>query len=162
MTALPGESTSAQARRFERERDNVVREAQDLSAALTRTQQALAASQADLSRVEGERDMANELTDKIAAELRGVTRERDALARRCAVRFEETQALRAELATVDEAAGRDIAAPDEPLVDRVADLRRGRAEATQRALELAAELATARAELERLRTPPHLTEGAHR
>ena len=37
--------------------------------------------------------------DKIAAELRLVTRERDSLARRCAVRFQETQAVKAELAS---------------------------------------------------------------
>lgn len=69
------------------------------SAQLRETQSALAASQADLTRVERERDQANELTDKIAAELRLITRERDSLARRCAVRFEETQALKAELAS---------------------------------------------------------------
>jgi hypothetical protein len=46
-----------------------------------------------------------------------------------------------ELAAVDAAAGRDIAKPEEPLVDRVADLLRGRTEATERALELAAQLA---------------------
>ena len=44
---------------------------------------------ARLRRVEQERDQANDLTDGIAAQLRLVTRERDALARRCAVRFEE-------------------------------------------------------------------------
>jgi hypothetical protein len=58
---------------------------------------------AALRRVTDERDAANELTDKIAVELRGVTKERDALARRCAVRFEETQALRQELAQYREA-----------------------------------------------------------
>ena len=62
-------------------------------------QHALAASQADLTRAERERDLANDLTDKIASELRLVTRERDSLARRCAVRFQEAQALSAELAT---------------------------------------------------------------
>lgn len=54
---------------------------------------------AALRRAEQERDQANDLTDKIAAELRGVTKERDALARRCSVRFEETQAAKAELAS---------------------------------------------------------------
>lgn len=54
---------------------------------------------AALRRVERERDQANDLTDKIAAELRLVTRERDSLARRCAVRFEETKAAEAELAS---------------------------------------------------------------
>lgn len=45
-----------------------------------------------------DRHRANELSDRIAAELRLVTRERDALARRCAVRFDESEALRARLA----------------------------------------------------------------
>lgn len=67
------------------------------SAMLRQVQADLAASQADLTRAERERDQANELTDKIAAELRGVTKERDSLARRCAVRFEAMQALCAEL-----------------------------------------------------------------
>lgn len=48
--------------------------------------------------------------------------------------------VEAELAAVNAAAGRDIAKPDEPLVDRVADLLRGRTEATERALELAEEV----------------------
>lgn len=60
-------------------------------------------------------------------------------------------AVEREMAAVDKAAGRDIAKPDEPLVDRVADLLRGRTEATERALELAAELKGARDEIERLR-----------
>jgi hypothetical protein len=72
------------------------------SALLRQTQAALAASQADLTRVEQERDQANELTDGIARQLRLVTRERDSLARRCGVRFEEAQALRAELATTQD------------------------------------------------------------
>lgn len=55
-----------------------------------------------------------------------------------------------ELAAVDAAAGRDIAKPDEPLVERVADLLRGRTEATERALELAAELRGARDEVDTL------------
>lgn len=69
------------------------------SARLRQVQADLAASQADLTRAERERDRANELTDKIAAELRGVTRARDALARRCALRFQEAVQLRAELAS---------------------------------------------------------------
>lgn len=49
----------------------------------------------------GQRDQACELTDKIAAELRLVTRERDALARRLAVRFEALQKLSAELVSAN-------------------------------------------------------------
>jgi len=55
------------------------------------------AAERDLTVVRNERDQANELTDKIAAEMHLVTRERDSLARRLAVRFQEKQALEAEL-----------------------------------------------------------------
>jgi hypothetical protein len=87
---------------------------------------------AALRRVTAERDQANELTDKIAVELRGVTRERDALARRCAVRFEETQALKAEL----ESARAELALVRRQRDTLRADLdrARNRAEAAERAL----------------------------
>ena len=47
------------------------------------------------------RDSANDLTDKIAAELRLVTRERDSLARRLAARFADAVQLRTELAATE-------------------------------------------------------------
>jgi hypothetical protein len=57
----------------------------------------------------------------------------------------------AELVKVAEAAGRDIAdPPDVDLVARVAELRRGRTEATERALQLAAELERLRALIARV------------
>lgn len=57
---------------------------------------------AALRRAEQERDEANELCDKVAAELRLVTRERDSLARRCALRFEERDLARAELVSAQQ------------------------------------------------------------
>jgi DNA repair exonuclease SbcCD ATPase subunit len=91
---------------------------------------------AALRRVTDERDAANELTDKIAVELRGVTKERDALARRCAVRFEETQALKAEL----ESARAELALVRRQRDTLRADLdrARNRAEAAERELAYAA------------------------
>lgn len=95
---LPGgESTSARLRHVEQERDDAKTAFAASQADLTHVERQLADAESDRMKAERERDEANELTDKIAAELRGVTRERDALARRCAVRFEETQALKADL-----------------------------------------------------------------
>jgi septal ring factor EnvC (AmiA/AmiB activator) len=62
------------------------------SARLRQALQDLAASQADLTRVETEMAAWQGILDR-------VTRERDSLARRCGVRFEEAQLLRAELAS---------------------------------------------------------------
>lgn len=81
-----GESTSARLRRVEQERDN-------LQVARLAPRERCDQARDELARVERERDQANDLTDKIAAELRLVTRERDALARRLAVRFERIQEL---------------------------------------------------------------------
>lgn len=89
--------------------------------------------------------------ESTSARLRRVEQERDQLADEVKT-LKHSESLDAvTLAAVDRAAGRDIAKPDEPLITRVADLKRGRTEATQRALELAAELASARTELEKLR-----------
>lgn len=81
-----------------------------------------------------ERDRLQENETRWAAEVESIERAR--------------HEARDELARVDIAAGRDIAKPDEPLVERVVDLRRGRTEATERALELSAEL-TAEADAHR-------------
>jgi predicted nucleic acid-binding Zn-ribbon protein len=109
--ASAGESTSALLRRAYETTDQLAAEISELRRERDALRHQLAAVleerdelKAEVDRLVdlggkamGERDQANELTDKIAAELRLVTRERDSLARRCAVRFEETQALKAEL-----------------------------------------------------------------
>lgn len=53
-----------------------------------------------------------------------------------------------ELAAVDQAAGRDIGKENEPLLDRIADLKRGREEATERVIELVKRVAELEAQLE--------------
>jgi chromosome segregation ATPase len=131
----------------------VEQERSELAAKLDAVSGHLDLRDGELVSANAQRDQANDLTDKIAAELRGVTKERDSLARRCAVRFEEAEKLRAELVSARqeieqlrnrldqcaEAGGRDIAdGPDVDLPTRIAELRRGRKEATERALELAA------------------------
>jgi hypothetical protein len=87
-----------------------------------------------LAEVERERDRLLENERRWAGEVEQVERERGEAR-------QQRDEAHEELARVDIAAGRDIAKADEPLVDRVADLLRGREEATARALELAAELA---------------------
>lgn len=121
MTTVPDvrtESTSAALRRVEQERDQacalsveLIRVLDEVEALVEKIpgrkpidvlREVIAQSEAeraDREAAETERDRANELSDKIAAELRLVTRERDSLARRCAARFEETQRLNAELAS---------------------------------------------------------------
>lgn len=51
------------------------------------------------AKAERERNELSDLVDKISAELTSVLKERDSLARRCSIRFEETQAAKAELAS---------------------------------------------------------------
>lgn len=92
-----GESTSAQLRRVRQELAEAVSLLAQIGDALSptgeRPEEALGTLVRDVETLVEQRDRANELTDKIAAELRGVTRERDALARRCAVRFEVARDL---------------------------------------------------------------------
>ncbi len=133
-----GESLTAQLRRLRQEWDT---QAQSLSEQLKlrlaaesalevaeqERDEARAASEDWCRRyadMKDERDAANELTDKIAAELRGVTKERDALARRCAARFNETQVLKAELASATAELARyrtQLAAADSERDDLIAE-----------------------------------------
>ncbi|MEV6633908.1 hypothetical protein AB0M54_24470 [Actinoplanes sp. NPDC051470] len=69
---------------------------------------------------------------------------------------EQRDAAREALRRLDEAAGRDIGKENEPLLDRIADLKRGREEATERALELAKRVA----ELESLPRPENPIDDA--
>jgi hypothetical protein len=65
----------------------------------------------------------------------------DAAVQRANVAVKSQDAMIDRLAALEEAAGRDIGRENEPLLDRIADLKRGREEATQRALELAKRVA---------------------
>jgi hypothetical protein len=74
---------------------------------------------------------------------------------------EQRDGLHEALRRLDEAAGRDIGKPDEPLLDRIADLKRGREEATERALELAKRVAKLEAEAESLKGDLSLAGDEH-
>jgi predicted CopG family antitoxin len=94
-----------------------------------------------LRRVEQERDSLSALVDRLAARNRELLEDEERLTR-------ERDEVRSLVARIAEAGGRDIAdGTDVDLPTRVAELRRGRKEATERALELATEREQLRAAL---------------